>query len=227
MSIRFRPDDRRLSRSVLAAATVLAGALALSGCSAEAHVQADGSGGTTPATSAPTTSASSSVAPSTSATTSSASSSAGSAASSGSYRSSRCLASALKGTIGDGEGAAGSTVVQLVLRNTGSSPCTLQGWPGVSFIDANGHQVGAAAVLDRSSVHQTVTLTAGGSAQAALKIAQAENFPKSACAPETVHRLRVYPPGSTASIVVDTSAMSACTKTAAGQLNVQAFVPAS
>ena len=61
----------------------------------------------------------------------------------------------------------------------------------------------------------------------ALKIAEALNFPKSACDPTTVHTLRVYPPGSTQSIEVRIPSTTACSKTSAAQLTVQSFIPAS
>lgn len=217
----------RRSRSVIRAGAVLAAVLVLSGCSAGAHIGGTmPSGQATASAASPSASAASAASPSSSASAS-APSSAASTTSSGSYRSSRCLAEHLVGTLAAGEGGAGSTVDQLVLRNTGGSSCTLQGWPGVSFIDGGGRQVGAAAVLDRSSAHQTVTLLAGGRAQAPLKIGQALNFPKATCEPVTVRRLRVYPPGSTESIVIGIAPLSACSKDAAAQLTVQAFLPAS
>ncbi|MGT2427442.1 DUF4232 domain-containing protein [Amnibacterium kyonggiense] len=199
-------------------AVVVAAAVTLSGCSTAAHTVATAPVPAVTVTVTP--SSSTSVFPTPASTPSR-------ATGSESYRSSRCLASQLDGVETGGDGAAGSVVVQLVLRNTGTAACTLQGWPGVSFIDGSGHQVGAAAALDRSSVHQTVTLARGGQVQAALKIAQAIDFPKSACAPVTVRRLRVYPPGSTQAIQIDTSATTACSKRSAAQLTVQAFTPSS
>src|SRR5713226_6886180 len=43
-----------------------------------------------------------------------------------------------------GDGAAGSIYYELELSNTSSHACTLFGFPGVSAIDAHGHQLGSA-----------------------------------------------------------------------------------
>jgi hypothetical protein len=138
-----------------------------------------------------------------------------------------CAASALTGSIEAGSGgAAGSTSVHLVLQNTGTATCTLQGWPGVSFVgETNGTQLGNAASEDRASAHPTVTLTAGQKAVAPLKITNAENYPSGQCDPISPDGLRVYPPGSKQSLFVAATEYTACRSTAVTVLNVQALVP--
>lgn len=45
----------------------------------------------------------------------------------------------------DGGGSAGHYELEIVLENEGADPCTLQGWPGVSFVgDGDGTQLGGA-----------------------------------------------------------------------------------
>ncbi|MFF2053179.1 DUF4232 domain-containing protein [Leifsonia sp. NPDC058194] len=141
----------------------------------------------------------------------------------------QCDTGSLTGSIQPGEGgAAGSVEVTLVLTNGGSSECSLQGWPGVSFVgDGNGTQLGAAADLDRSSPHPTVTLQPGGSAQAPLKIVQAMNYSESDCNPKQADGFRVYPPGSTESLFVKDADVTACQSTSVSLLTVKALVPAS
>jgi len=139
----------------------------------------------------------------------------------------RCTTASLAGGTAAGSGgAAGSTIIHLTLRNTGSAACTLQGWPGVSFVgDGDGAQIGAAAGQDRSSAHPTVTLQPGQTAVAPLKIANAQDYPPSECTPTAADGFRVYPPGSTASLFVPASGYTACASASAALLQVQGLVP--
>ncbi|MGN8050415.1 DUF4232 domain-containing protein [Curtobacterium sp. 22159] len=123
-------------------------------------------------------------------------------------------------------GAAGSTYTHLTLENTGTTSCTLQGWPGVSFVGGGtGTQIGAAASQDRASAHPTVTLAPGQEAVAPLKITNAQDYPSAKCHPVTPDGFRVYPPGSKQSLYVEDRGHPACRSTAVTILNVQALVP--
>ncbi|MGH1525827.1 DUF4232 domain-containing protein [Leifsonia sp. L25] len=137
----------------------------------------------------------------------------------------QCATSDLTGSIGKGGGgAAGSVEVTLVLTNNGSTQCSLQGWPGVSFVgDGNGTQLGNAAQFDRSTPHDTVVLQPGGTAQAPLKITQALNYPDADCKPKPADGFRVYPPGSTESLFVKAGTYTACTATTVNLLTVGAL----
>jgi hypothetical protein len=94
--------------------------------------------------------------------------------------------------------------IGLQLRNAGSSPCTLYGYPGVSWVaGADGHQVGAAAQRqsdDSGSAEQTITLAPGALASAPMDIVDAAVIPPAECKPVPVRGLRVYPPGQTAAL---------------------------
>jgi hypothetical protein len=112
-----------------------------------------------------------------------------------------CVSAHLAGSLTGPNGAAGSTGYLLDLTNTGTTPCTLEGWPGVSFVaGADGHQVGAAA---RRSPADTplVRIGPGGSARSVLVVADAADFPAS-CRRTHVLGLRVYPPDQTAALFV-------------------------
>ncbi len=137
----------------------------------------------------------------------------------------QCATSSLTGTIGQGGGGvAGSEEVTLVLTNHGSAQCSLQGWPGVSFVgDGNGTQLGTPADFDRSTPHATVVLRPGGTAQAPLKIVQAMNYPEADCKPQKADGFRVYPPGSTESLFVRDDTVTACTTTTVTLLTVGAL----
>lgn len=134
----------------------------------------------------------------------------------------QCATSSLTGSMGKGGGgAAGSVEVTIVLTNTGSTQCSLQGWPGVSFVgDGNGTQLGNAAQFDRSTPHDTVVLQPGGAAQAPLKITQALNYSDADCKPKPADGFRVYPPGSTESLFVKADNYTACTTTTVNLLTV-------
>jgi len=138
-----------------------------------------------------------------------------------------CTVASLAGSITyGGGGGAGSQYRNLALRNTGKASCTLQGWPGVSFVGGgDGQQIGAAATLERNSPHPTVTLAPGATAYAALRIVQAVNYEPGTCTEETPDGYRVYPPGSKQALFVPWTDDKACTETSLHLLSVRAFVP--
>ncbi|OII26306.1 DUF4232 domain-containing protein [Frigoribacterium sp. MCBA15_019] len=141
--------------------------------------------------------------------------------------SSRCTVGELTAEIADGGGgAAGSYGVAIILTNSGQRSCTLQGWPGVSFVgDGNGTQIGASAALDRSSSHEAHTLVPGGEVQTIVRIAQTGNYDASECRPQATDGFRVYPPGSLESIFVPASGSSyeACANAQVQQMTVSAL----
>lgn len=138
----------------------------------------------------------------------------------------QCDTANLTGAIGKGGGgAAGSVEVTIVLTNNGTTECSLQGWPGVSFVgDGNGTQLGKAAEFDRSTPHPTVTLQPGGTAQAPLRITQALNYPEADCQPKPADGFRVYPPGSTESLFIKDADVTACASDSISLLQVGALV---
>lgn len=94
--------------------------------------------------------------------------------------------------------AAGSTYYPVDFTNTGSAACAMAGYPRVSLVsaaDGSGQQIGAAAQRNSQFAVSVVRLDPGGQAHAWLQVAQAGNYPDSACRPETAHGLKVYPPG--------------------------------
>ena len=139
---------------------------------------------------------------------------------------SRCPASQLTVTLGATDGTAGSVYQPIVFTNKGSGACTLAGHPGVSFV-ASGAQVGAAATHAAKPTTTTVTLKAGGTASALLRTVDYGVYSPATCAAKTVTGLRVYPPGSTASVVLALPSGSKACSTKAAQLSVGAVVKGS
>jgi Domain of unknown function (DUF4232) len=135
-----------------------------------------------------------------------------------------CLSAALKVTVDTSHpgGAAGSVYYPVNFTNTSGAPCGLYGYPGMSFVTADGNagqQIGAAAQRNTAFGNLPVRLPADGVAHAWLQIAQAANYPASACQPMTAHWLRVFPPGDTAASYVGVS-FSACASASAPLLTV-------
>lgn len=91
--------------------------------------------------------------------------------------------------------------VLLTFTNTGEVTCTMSGHPGVSFVGkGNGTQIGTPA--DRYGGVRTVSLGAGDSTSAVVKITNFDNYPAAACVPTTSDGFRVYPPDNRASVYV-------------------------
>lgn len=100
-----------------------------------------------------------------------------------------------------GGGAAGSVYRQIIFTNLADEECEITGYPGVSYVDAAGNQVGAPA--DRDPGESTeVTLAPGESAIAPVKQTNAENYGAECQLTETAGLL-VYPPNDTAALIVD------------------------
>lgn len=132
---------------------------------------------------------------------------------------SRCLSSQLSLSLGQGQGAAGTTYTPIVFTNTGTSACELHGYPGVSFIDAGGHLIGSPASEDTGKAKSVKLSAGGGTANALLRQPNPGNFPASTCQQTTAAKLRVYPPGETVALFLSDPAPVCSTK--AGRTGVR------
>jgi len=98
------------------------------------------------------------------------------------------------------QGYAGGVDLAINFTNTTSAACTLYGYPGVSLVSSSHAQIGLAAKRTTTAPAEVVTLAPGATGHAQLQIADALNFPTSACGPVQAADLRVYPPGQTAAV---------------------------
>ncbi|MCM3330928.1 DUF4232 domain-containing protein [Kocuria palustris] len=114
----------------------------------------------------------------------------------------------------------GSVRYQLVLTNTGSQPCVLSGYPGVSYADAAGQPVGIPASR-APEAGAAVTVAPGQSASAGLQETEAGSYGQ-VCNPHETSALVVYPPGSTEALSIAHSTQ-ACGNPKIGQLQVKGF----
>jgi hypothetical protein len=136
------------------------------------------------------------------------------AASHGSTAAAGCSAPGLSAHVdlAQGGAAAGSVYVPIDFTNTSGSACTMDGYPGVSFVRSpSGGQLGNAASRNPAAPPAMVTLAPGGVAHAILQVAEAGNYSQSACTPVAAHWLKIFPPNQVSAIYVhyETQACSA------------------
>jgi len=120
-----------------------------------------------------------------------------------------CSASALKGSLGTSQGAAGTLYTDVMLTNTSSSPCSLYGYPGVSFVAApGGSEIGAAANRNPVSPAQLIKVAPGAQVNFLMGLTDVGVYPVSQCHPTSVSWLRIYPPGAYDSLYVQYAAQT-------------------
>jgi uncharacterized protein DUF4232 len=92
------------------------------------------------------------------------------------------------------DGAAGHFGYELEISNTGHHACSLQGYPGVSVLGGNGHQVGKPASRITGLGTPNVTIPVGGTAHVVLIVADTGI----ACPNSRVNGsvIKVFAPGS-------------------------------
>jgi hypothetical protein len=92
-------------------------------------------------------------------------------------------------------GAAGTIYYPLNFTNVSGRTCSLHGFPGVSAIARNGHQLGSPAGWAAKVAARTVVLAPGATAHTILQYRDAEVSTAPGCDPvNTAVVLRVYPP---------------------------------
>jgi hypothetical protein len=111
------------------------------------------------------------------------------------------------------EGAAGSVYQNIDFTNTGSASCTLYGYPGVALGTGTPFsQTGAAATRSTAAKPSVVTLSPGKTANALLRVTQAQNYPSAACSPKATTYLQIFPPGQTTAIYLTFKSTGCATK---------------
>jgi hypothetical protein len=190
-------------------ATILLGTALLAAACASSN-----NGGSTAASSPSTSSAA--ATPAQAATSSAPAASGGSsAAATPSAGPTGCATGNLKAAVvtGAGGAAAGSTYYPVNLTNTGSSPCSLFGYPGVSWVSGpSGSQIGQPATRNPVITPSTVVLAPGQTAHVTIQVVDAGNYDKSTCQPVTAHWLKIFPPGQFTALYVKFSAQTCSAK---------------
>ncbi len=186
-----RNDRTAKVRSILTIGLVMAG-LALAACSS------------TPSQSSASTTTSQGSTSSTTTTSSSATSTTGTTKTAGN----QCAFNNLTVTFGSPDGAAGHTYFALNFFNTGSTSCTLYGYPGVSFLDANKTIIGSVTSREGNETPTAVTLKPQGTAVAPVAVTDSGISPCGGSANATY--ARIYPPGSFSSDLIPITGVYVC-----------------
>ncbi len=129
-----------------------------------------------------------------------------------------CASSQLQLSLGETQGEAGSFDTPVILTNTGGAPCTVSAYPGVSYINSSGQQLGPSAARTSGPHAEVITLQTGQAASALLHQTDPGDFDTSTCRPQKAQRLRVYPPGQTVPLSV-ADKVTVCT-TSAGRSTI-------
>jgi hypothetical protein len=112
---------------------------------------------------------------------------------------------------GGGEGAMGTGYSDLVFTNTSGTACTMDGHPGVSFLDADGNQLGDPATRTDIAT-PTIVVKPGASAHATLI---QHNFVIDECPPQSQApsvSIRTFVPDETTAITLPSTG-TVCTIT--------------
>ena len=136
-----------------------------------------------------------------------------------------CKVADLSLRLSEGEGTAGTYYRSLIFTNKGARTCTVQGFPGVSYVTGDdGHQVGPSAKRNGEK-GPAITLKPGESAYADVGFVQVMNFDPAVCQPTETRGIRVYPPQEYDSMFVP-SPGTGCAGTPPGnQLTVSTLRP--
>ncbi|WP_432156454.1 DUF4232 domain-containing protein [Streptomyces sp. bgisy153] len=101
----------------------------------------------------------------------------------------------------------GQPLRPLVFTNTGTRPCSLHGYPGVTLLDSAGDRIGEPA-RRRGPDAGPLTVEPGGSVYAALHTV-AEGVTNEPCRPPAA-QVQAYPPGSTRALRAPADSFRVC-----------------
>jgi Protein of unknown function (DUF4232) len=120
-----------------------------------------------------------------------------------------------------GGGAAGSFDLPIGFTNVSKRACTLRGYPGISALNSRQVQLGSAGGRDPGTPNNLITIPAGGTANANMRLTDVYNFPLSTCKPTTTAAyLKVFPPNSRTALIAFFSG-AVCSKAGPVYLHVQ------
>ncbi len=98
--------------------------------------------------------------------------------------------------VSQSDGAAGTIYYPLQFTNLSRHACAMRGFPGVSAVDRNLHQLGSPASRDHVIPVRTVVLAPGATAHTILGYGDVEVATTPGCHPTfRTFELRIYPPG--------------------------------
>jgi hypothetical protein len=119
-----------------------------------------------------------------------------------------CRTASLTVVLADSGAAAGTFFSEIAFRNDSQSPCELTGYPGVSFLDGAGAQIGAPAERTGAAYHQ-VDIAPRADAYALLAVPDPD---VRACPTESAQFVRVYPPNETRPLLIRAQSIRVCSQ---------------
>jgi hypothetical protein len=131
-----------------------------------------------------------------------------------------CSSAHLSVAVGQTYGAGGTDEFPLVFTNTGAVACTLRGYPGVSFVGANGNQVAFSAERKGSGQGPLVSMAPG---QTATALAFVPEPADSSCSNPVAVRFKLYPPNQTVALFAPVSGLSICESAPKNTLSIYPF----
>jgi len=195
-----------MKRSLLPVTIVVLGALALSACGSSGGTPAASTGTTSTASSQPASTASTADATTISSTptttTASATTSTSTTTSAASSGEPPCRAAALSLSFLGQQGGMGHGEIGFVLKNTSNVSCRTYGYPGILFLDQNGHPLPTIphhTTSDFFGSSPAVPLVIAPGASASFRLDVGHGVATSAgCA--TAYALQVIPPNDTSTL---------------------------
>ena len=109
-----------------------------------------------------------------------------------------CATSQLTASLGGGDAGAGNLYRFLLLTNHSHTTCELDGFPGLSLLNAHGQEIGAPATFDRSISYSPVAVRPG---QTVSDTIHTLNSGATSCQ-GTSTELRIYPPNNKADVII-------------------------
>ena len=113
----------------------------------------------------------------------------------------RCMVADLKIFLTQPSGGAGHTFSNIGFNNISAHDCALQGFPGVSLVDASGKQLGQPAIEAGTSTFTPIKIVPNQSIYAAVVFPDPGNFNPGTCSAAAT-QLKVFPPGATDALFV-------------------------
>jgi hypothetical protein len=117
---------------------------------------------------------------------------------------SSCNTTHLAASLAPASSAAGTSYETLTLTNTGSSACTVMGYPGVSLLSETGAQLGQPATRDTVTSPGEISLQPKQSAYSNVGFPDPGNFGSGQCSSPAL-TIRIYPPDQTAALTAPAS----------------------
>jgi hypothetical protein len=127
----------------------------------------------------------------------------------------KCKAADLSVSLGDKQGyddSTGTFTRLLILTNTSGRVCTIESYPGVSYVsgpNSSGSQIGDSAFRPGGTRKQ-YTLHKGQEVSATVGFADVSRLESATCQPRPVWGLRVIPPDDTESLYVPFTEFKGC-----------------